>query len=88
MGRPRKPVSVHLIQKTFRPHRHAHLLPTGSKPVPSPPEPEPSPADQALRDEAEKWRCSFECGYDFFSETGVDDRDEAVFLAAAAKRPE
>jgi hypothetical protein len=74
MGRPRKPVSVHLIQGTFRPHRHAHLLPNASNPQPTPPEPDP--AMEALRDEAERWCCAFSTGYDFFDQTELDHMAE------------
>ena len=46
MGRPRKPVSLHLIQNTFRPKRHAHLLPDAPQPAP---EPAPSAPWETLR---------------------------------------
>lgn len=73
MGRPRKPVALHLIQRTFRAHRHAHLLPTAPEPAASEPEPEPmrSPSQQywafqALPDDVRTWAGLLECGTDFF----------------------
>jgi hypothetical protein len=65
MARPRKPVALHLIQNTFRPKRHAHLLPNNGQPMVSSPEPHP------LDGELEKWRGMFECGLDFFNATGM-----------------
>ena len=61
IGRPRKPVALHLIQNTFRPHRHAHLLPTAPEPALTPPEPR-QPGKGADAD-ADEW--------DFFLETGI-----------------
>ena len=65
MGRPRKPVALHLIQNTFRPHRHTHLLPTAPEPAASPAEPE------ALSADADAWELTLELGTDFFGD--LDD---------------
>jgi len=89
MGRPRKPVALHLIENTFRPHRHAHLLP--DRPISSP-EPHLTPAEAALRAEVERWRGVFDSGWDFFDELGGldpstlklcpdEDAAERAFLA-------
>jgi hypothetical protein len=73
MARPKKPLSWHLLTNNYRPSRHGPINGASSPR----PEPERSPGDQAIRDECERWCCSFSCGYDFFDETGFDDRAES-----------
>jgi hypothetical protein len=80
-GRPRKSAEYHRLVGNYRASRHAERAPT-------PPEPEPSPAELALREECERWRCAFGCGYDFFSQLdGLDPYglDGAEWDVAAAR---
>ena len=65
-GRPRKAIERHIVERTFRPKRHAHLLPTAAEPAPSPPEPEEDPAQAELRKSS--WGLVFETGHCFFDD--------------------
>jgi hypothetical protein len=70
-GRPRLSAEYHKLVGNYRPSVHGPLATSPQ------PEPELSPADQAIRDERERWSCAFSTGYDFFVETGCDDRAES-----------
>jgi hypothetical protein len=66
MGRPRLPLSLHLIKRSYRKDRHGPL--PGSPVEASTSPPEPGPLDAELK----RWQFPFSCSHDFFDQTGFD----------------